>query len=70
MRGKILLAFLKKERFCIKVMYLKQKKKNQKKNQKMNQKKQVKKVKDDYNKFIKYMENELKNINYDLRKYY
>ena len=36
----------------------------------MNQKKQVKKVKDAYNKFIKYMENELKNINYDLRKYY
>ena len=39
MREKILLVFLKKELFCIKVMYLKQKKKNQKKNQKMSQKK-------------------------------
>ena len=39
MREKILLVFLKKELFHIKVMYLEQKKKNQKKNQKMNQKK-------------------------------
>ena len=70
MREKILLAILKKERFCIKVMYLKQKKENQKKNQKRNQKKQVKKVKYDYNKFTKYMENEFKTINYDLRKDY
>ena len=34
-----LFFFLKKELFHIKIMYLKQKKKNQKKNQKMNQKK-------------------------------
>ena len=34
MREEILLVFLKKEFFRIKVMYLKQKKKNQKKNQK------------------------------------
>ena len=38
-REKILLTFLKKEFFRLKVMYLKQKKKNQKMNQKKNQKK-------------------------------
>ena len=43
MREKILLVFLKKELFRIKVMYLKQKKKNQKQNQKMNQKMNQKK---------------------------
>ena len=42
MREKILLVFLKKELFRIKVMYLKQKKKNQKMNQKKNQKKNQK----------------------------
>ena len=36
MREKILLIFLKKEFFRIKVMYLKEKKKNKKKNQKKN----------------------------------
>ena len=36
MREKILLIFLKKEFFHIKVMYLKEKKKNKKKNQKKN----------------------------------
>ena len=36
MRDKIFLIILKKEFFYLKVMYLKQKKKNQKKNQKKN----------------------------------
>ena len=71
MREKILLVFLKKELFRIKVMYLKQKKKNQKKNQKMNRKKtSQKKIKDGYKKMIKYIENESKGINYDLFKDY
>ena len=43
MREKILLVFLKKEFFRIKIMYLKLKKKTQKKNQKNNQKKNQKK---------------------------
>ena len=43
MREKILLVFLNKELFRIKVMYLKQKKKNQNKYQKKNQKKNQKK---------------------------
>ena len=42
-------------------MYLKQKKKNQNK---------LEKVKDDYNKFFKYVENESKGINYELFKDY
>ena len=51
---KILLIFLKEELFHIKVMYLKQKKKNQKKKESK--------------KFIKYIENDWKSINYDLFK--
>ena len=52
-------------------MYLKQKKQNRKKNQKINQKKtSYKKIKDDYKKFIKYIENESEGINYDLFKDY
>ena len=43
MREKILLVFLKKEFFRIKIMYLKLKKKTQKKNQKNNKKKNQKK---------------------------
>ena len=70
MREKILLIFLKKGFFRIKVMYLKQKKNqkmNQKLNQEMNQKKnQKKKVK----KIIEYIEKESKDINYDLFKDY
>ena len=54
MQEKILLFFLKKELVLIKVMYLKQKKKNQKKNQKKNHKKKSQKRKDDYKKFIIY----------------
>ena len=42
-------------------MYLKQKKKNQNK---------LEKMKDDYNKFFKYVENESKGINYELFKDY
>ena len=56
MREIILLIFLKKELFRIKIMHLKQKKKNQ------NQKK----IKDCYNKFSEYIENESKGINYEL----
>ena len=41
MPEKILLIFLKKEFFRIKVMYLKQKKKNQKKNQKKRESKNL-----------------------------
>ena len=44
MREKILLVFLKKEFFRIKIMYLKLKKKTQKKNQKNNQKKKELKI--------------------------
>ena len=51
---KILLIFLKEELFHIKLMYLKQKKKNQKKKESK--------------KFIKYIENDWKSINYDLFK--
>ena len=52
-------------------MYLKQKKQNRKKNQKINQKKtSYKKIKDDYKKFIKYIENESEGIKYDLFKDY
>ena len=60
MREIILLIFLKKELFRIKIMHLKQKKKNQ------NQKKNQKKIKDCYNKFSEYIENESKGINYEL----
>ena len=56
----ILLIFLKKELFRIKIMHLKQKRKNQ------NQKKNQKKIKDCYNKFSEYIENESKGINYEL----
>ena len=42
-------------------MYLKQKKKNQNK---------LEKMKDDYNKFFKYVDNESKGINYELFKDY
>ena len=49
MREIILLIFLKKELFRIKIMHLKQKKKNQ------NQKKNQKKIKDCYNKFSEYI---------------
>ena len=59
MREKIL-VFLKKEPFCIKIIYLKQKKKNQKKNQKMNQKKSQKSY--------QIIENESKVLDYDLFK--
>ena len=70
MREKILLVFLKKELFCIKVMYLKQKKNNQQKNQKKNQKKKIEKIKDDYKKFMEYIDNESKGINKDFFKDY
>ena len=56
---KILSFFLKKELFGIKVMYLKQKKK--KKESEVNK---LEKIKDEYNKFFKYIENESKGINY------
>ena len=52
MREIILLIFLKKELFHIKVMYLKQKKKNQKKTSQ--------EKKDGYKKFIRYIEDESK----------
>ena len=60
MQEMILLGFLKKELFRIKIMYLKQKKK---KNQK---KTSQKKIKDDYKNFFKYIENESKSITYEL----
>ena len=56
----ILLIFLEKELFHIKVIYSKQKKKNQK----------LEKIKDDYKKFIIYIENESKEINYEFFKDY
>ena len=56
----ILLIFLEKELFRIKVIYSKQKKKNQK----------LEKIKDDYKKFIIYIENESKEINYEFFKDY
>ena len=57
---KILSFFLKKELFGIKVMYLKQKKKKKKESE-VNK---LEKIKDEYNKFFKYIENESKGINY------
>ena len=60
MREVKLLIFLEKKLFRIKVMYSKQKKKNQK----------LEKIKDDYKKFIIYIENESKEINYELFKDY
>ena len=63
-REKILLIVLKKELFRIRVMYLKQKKKNQKKNQKKDQKKKESK------KIIECIENESKVIDFDLFKNY
>ena len=69
MRQKILFVFLKGELFHINLMYLKQKNKTQKKNQKRNQKKNQKK-KHDFKKFVEHIENESKDINYDLFKHY
>ena len=63
MREKISLFFLRKEFFRIKVMYLKQKNKNQKMNQEESEEERVKK-------FIEYIEDESKNINYALFKDY
>ena len=61
MREKILLIILKKEFFCIKVMYLKQKKKK-------NRRRIRTKIKDGFKKFIEYIENESKGIDYDFLK--
>ena len=67
--GEKILFFLKKELFHIKVMHLKQKK-TQAESEDESEENKLEKIKDDCKKFIKYIENESKGINYDLFKDY
>ena len=66
MREMILLTFLKKEFFRIKTMHLKQKQKNRRRIRR----KRIRKIKDNYKNFIKYIEDESKGISYELFKKY
>ena len=66
MPEKILLIIFKKEFFRLKVMYLKQKKKNQKMNQKKDQKKNQKKKESKGSSKKNFIEKESEGMNYDL----
>ena len=66
MREIILLIFLKKELFHIKVMHLKQKKEESEESEEN----KLEKIKDIYKKIIEYIENESKGISYNLFKDY
>ena len=67
MREMILLTFLKKEFYHIKIMHLKQKKK---KTEEESEKNKLEKIKDGYKSFIKYIEDESKGSSYELFKKY
>ena len=62
MREIILLIFLKKELFRIKLMHLKKKEESEEESEEN----KLKKIKDDYNKCFKYIEDKSMGINYDL----
>ena len=64
MRQMILLIFLEKEFFRIKVMHLKQNKKTEEESGEN----ELEKKKDDYKNFIKYIDDESKGISYELFK--
>ena len=71
MREKILLFFFEKGTFLYKGNVFKTKEeKSQEKSEDESEEKKLEKIKDDYKKFLKYIENESKGINYDLFKGY
>ena len=67
MREKILLFFFEKVTFPYEGNIFKTKKEE---SEEVSEKNKLEKIKDDYKKFIKYIENESKGINYDLFKDY
>ena len=71
MREKIFLFFFKKELLPYKGNVFKTKEeKSEEESEDESEENKLEKIKDDYKKFIKYIENESKGINYDLFKNY
>ena len=71
MREKILLFFFEKVTFPYEGNIFKTKKEeSEKESEEVSEKNKLEKIKHDYKKFIKYIENESKGINYDLFKDY